>query len=92
MDWWLVVAGALYVAAITVAVSNARDYDWGRRKIAGVATFLLGAGVTLFVDDVASGMGVEATLVAWAIPVGGVTMALGVGLALTARLSESTPA
>lgn len=91
MDWWIVVAGALYVAAITVAVSNARDYDWGRRKIAGVATFLVGAGLALFVDDVAREIGADPALVGWLVPAGGAIMVLGIVLALTARMSGSAP-
>lgn len=58
MEWWTVAALALYLASITVAASNARDEDWGRRKSAGTAVFLAGAGFALFFDDVAAATGV----------------------------------
>lgn len=92
MDWLTLAELALWISAITVAATNARDYDWGRRKAVGVAVFLLGAGAVLFGEDVATTVGLGAALPAeWDEIAGIAAILVGGAVVLTARLREPPP-
>lgn len=91
MDWVFVATAALYVSAITVAASNARDEGWERRKAAGVATFLAGAGFALFYDDASAAIEGGLPLpVSWIEPLGAVVMLVGIVVAYTGS-GRTTP-
>lgn len=86
MDWLTLGSLALWLSAITVAATNARDDDWGRRKSLGVAVFIAGAGVALFVDDVVATAGFDAAVPPGPVEIGGAAvMVVGLAVVATAR-------